>query len=114
MHEYSVMAHLLETVEAEARRHGASRITAINLVMGQRSSIVDDSLLFYFDMLAPGTLAEGARLNVRRTKMTFHCPNCAADYTPDGLNFECPGCGAIGQATGEGSELLVETIEIDK
>ena len=58
MHEMSVMSYLLETVQAEALEHGARKVLAVNLVMGDRASMVDDSLLFYFDLLAPGTLAE--------------------------------------------------------
>lgn len=113
MHELSVMSYLLDAVETRARELEAKQVLAINVVMGDRSSFVDDSLLFYFDMLTPGTLAEGARLNVRRTPMVFYCALCDADYTPTGANFECPTCGVVGRVTDEGSELLIESIEIE-
>ncbi len=113
MHEMSVMSYLLESVEARAQELGAKQVLSINLVMGDRSSIVDDSLLFYFEMLAPGTLCESAKINVRRTPMRFHCAECDADYTPKGANFECSTCGTVGQVTDEGSELLIESIEIE-
>ena len=38
------MSYLLETVDDRARREGARRIVAINLVIGERASIIDDSL----------------------------------------------------------------------
>lgn len=113
MHELSVMSYLLETVEAEARQRGARKVLSINLVMGERASVVDDSLLFYFDLLTPGTLADGARLNVRRTEMRFHCERCGQDYTPADIDFDCPVCGMVGQVTDAGTELLVESIEIE-
>lgn len=113
MHELSVMSYLLDAVETRARELEAKQVLAINVVMGDRSSIVDDSLLFYFDMLTPGTLVEGARLNVRRTPMRFHCALCESDYTPTGADFECPTCRVVGRVTDEGTELLIESIEIE-
>ncbi|MGI8858249.1 MAG: hydrogenase maturation nickel metallochaperone HypA [Thermomicrobiales bacterium] len=113
MHELSVMAYMLESVEAHAQRIGAKKVTAINLVIGERASIIDDSILFYFDALTPGTLAEGAQLNVRRTRMQFHCPTCDADYAPSGVDFRCPDCEAVGQVTDDGSEMLIESMEVE-
>ena len=113
MHELSVMTYLLEAVEEKAREIGAARVVAINLVMGERASMFDDSLLFYFDMLTPGTRAEGARLNVRRTPMRFHCAGCAQDYSPVDDTFRCPQCQTVGQVTNDGTELLIESIEVE-
>lgn len=113
MHELSVMAYLLEAVEEHAAQLGATKVLAINLVIGERASIVDDSLLFSFDLLTPGTLAEGAALNLRRTRMRFRCAGCADDYHPTGADFCCPRCGTVGQVTDDGSELLIESMEIE-
>ena len=113
MHELSIMSYMLEVVEEQAREVGASKVLAINLVMGERSSVIDDSLLFYFDMLTPGTVAEGARINIRRTSMRFHCNTCNDDYSPAGADFCCPHCGTVGQVTDDGSELLIESIEVE-
>lgn len=111
MHELSVMAHLLERVETHADRLAAQKVVAINLIVGERASIVDDALLFAFDLLTPGTVAEGARLIIQRPPMRFRCPPCDADYHP-GADFRCPQCGTIGRDAGDGSELLIESLEI--
>jgi hydrogenase nickel incorporation protein HypA/HybF len=113
MHELSVMAYLLETVEEQARAAGAQRVLAINLVVGERTSFVDDSLLFYFDQLTPGRLSAGARLNIRRQPMTFRCAACAITFAPAAGHFRCPACGALGQLTEEGRELLIESVEVE-
>lgn len=112
MHEFALMTQLLEAVEATAQQMGARPILAINLRIGDRASIVDDSLLFYFDMLTPGTLAEGAALNVERVPSRFYCAACKEKYTPNGADFNCPGCGKVGTLTSEGGELLIESIEL--
>lgn len=113
MHELSVMGYLLETVEEQAQLIGAKKVLAINLVLGERASIFDDSLLFYFDLLTPGTVAEGAQLHVRRTELRFHCDRCASDYARVGDDFRCPSCHTVGQVTDEGSELLIESMEVE-
>lgn len=113
MHELSVMTYLLDTVEEQARRAGARKVCAINLVVGERASFVDDSLLFYFDFLTPGRLCEGARLNIRRTQMSFHCASCGGDYAPAEGHFRCPRCDRPGQITSDGREMLIESMEIE-
>jgi hydrogenase nickel incorporation protein HypA/HybF len=113
MHELSIAEYLLEAVVEQARQVEASRVLAINLVVGERAGVVDDSLRFSFDMLAPGTLAEGARINTRRTFMRFHCAECDDDYTPAQGEFSCSRCGTIGQIVDDGSALVIESIEIE-
>jgi hydrogenase nickel incorporation protein HypA/HybF len=114
MHEFGLMSQLLEAVEAKAQELGSRPVLAINLLIGDRASIVDDSLLYYFDMLTPGTLVEGAELNVRRVPSRFYCANCDDKYTLTGADFRCPTCAQIGIITTEGSELLIESILLAK
>lgn len=113
MHEFSVMSYLLGAVEEQANWLGARKVLAINLVVGERAGIMTDSLSFYFDMLAQGMAAEGAQLNVRYTPMCFHCAQCGGDYAPKGGDFACPSCLGMGQIVDDGSDLLIESIEIE-
>jgi hydrogenase nickel incorporation protein HypA/HybF len=112
MHEMSIMSYLLEAVEQEAERVGARKVVGINLVIGERASVIDDSLLFCFDMLTPGTVVEGAQVHIRRTRMRFQC-DADGPYTREGDDFRCPRCQTVGRVTEEGSELLVESIEVE-
>jgi hydrogenase nickel incorporation protein HypA/HybF len=111
MHELSIMTHLLEAVEREAERIGARRVVGIDLVIGERTSVIDDSLLFCFDLLTPGTVAEGAQVRIRRPPMRFHCEQ-DGDYARQGQDFRCPRCHQVGRLTDQGGELLVESIEV--
>jgi hydrogenase nickel incorporation protein HypA/HybF len=113
MHELSIMSCLLEAVEERAQQLGARKILAIDLVLGERSGVVDSSLQFYFAMLVPGTLAEGAQIHIRRTAMRFHCDGCTRDYTLAGADFRCPDCGVVGRMIDDGSDLWIESIEIE-
>jgi hydrogenase nickel incorporation protein HypA/HybF len=112
VHELSVAAYLLEAVSEQARQNGARRVTAINLVVGERAGIVAESLRFAFDLLAADGVAAGAALNLRQTPMCFHCDACAADYTPAEAVFACPRCGQYGRVVDDGSALRIESLEV--
>lgn len=114
MHELSVMTLLLGAVEREAAHSGARKVLAVNLVVGERTSFVDDSLLFYFETLAQSTCCEGAKLNIRRTPMRFFCAGCDTTYTPAPGSFRCPACNITGSVTSDGTELLIESMEIEQ
>lgn len=113
MHELAIAASLLSRVQMHAERAGASRVAAINLVVGDRAGIVEDALSFSFALLAEGTIAEGARLKVRRTPMRFRCPQCGQAYSPVGIHFRCPVCNIPGEIIDDGTVLTIESLEID-
>jgi hydrogenase nickel incorporation protein HypA/HybF len=113
MHELSVMSSLLDVAEEHAREAGARKVLALYVVVGERSSFVDDSLLFYFDALSQGRLAEGAKLHIRRTPMRFFCATCESDYTPPISSFRCPICDHVGRLSDDGAGCYLESMEIE-
>ncbi len=109
MHELSLMSNLLE--HAVAAADGAP-ICAMRVRVGPLSGVVIDALRFAFEALAPGTPAEGARLDIEETAPLLHCPRCGADYaTPVGF-YECPSCGAADGELRGGNELELASIEV--
>ena len=66
MHELAVTQSILDISLRHAKEAGAKQITGINLVIGEFASIVDNSVQFYWDLLAEGTLAQGAQLHFER------------------------------------------------
>ncbi len=112
MHELPVTEDILRIVAAHAQKAGAARVTRINLVIGELTSFIDDSIQFYFEMLAPGTPAEGATLHFTRVKTRFRCRKCAHEFEPEGRNWTCPACGTLGGDVIAGKEFYVESIEV--
>jgi hydrogenase nickel incorporation protein HypA/HybF len=111
MHELSITEGILSIALGAA---GGRRITAINLVIGDLSSFVDDSVQFYFDILTRGTLAESAALNFQRLPATATCSDCGQVFGVKApLMPECPQCGGVHLAISGGRELRVESIEVD-
>ncbi len=114
MHELAVTQGILSVALEAANRAGARRIDAIDLVIGDLTSIVDDSVQFYFDILARGTPAEGAALRFRRVPAEGHCFACRAQFTVGAaLAAACPACGSGQLLVTGGREFYVESIEVD-
>jgi len=113
MHELSITRHILDIVTEHAQRANAKRVRAINLVVGDLTGFVDDSIQFYFDMLSPDTLAEGARLSIRRVPARVRCCDCGEEFSPEGYSWLCPNCQAIGGDIVSGRELSVDSIEVE-
>ena len=73
MHELPITQSLLEIALQHGEQAGAQRITQLDIVVGELSSIVDDSVQFYWDIVSKGTIAEGADLSFRRVPGTLRC-----------------------------------------
>lgn len=114
MHELSVTESILDIVLSHAKASSAARVTDIFLVIGQLSSIVDDSVQFYWDFVSENTLCQGALLHFRRIPASFRCTNCDTEFSIKNELTACPNCGSIRTTITHGEEFFVESIEIEK
>ncbi len=60
MHELGITQSILSIAMEKASEIQASKITKINLIIGELSGIVDDCVQFYFDFLSQDTIAAEA------------------------------------------------------
>ncbi|HEX2949782.1 MAG TPA: hydrogenase maturation nickel metallochaperone HypA [Armatimonadota bacterium] len=113
MHEMAVTSNILDIVLTEAEKAGAAKVTRITLVIGELSSIIDESVQLYFDMLSEETLAAGAILDFHRIYATLRCRACGHTFKKQGSHFTCPLCGEQGMLTGDAKEFYIESIEVE-
>ena len=113
MHELSVTESLLEIALRHGQNAQARRITDLYLVIGRLSSILDESVQFYWDIVAKESLAEGAELHFRRTPAEFLCLDCQQYYSPGEEDFACPYCGSQRVKVTAGEEFCLESIGIE-
>lgn len=114
MHELSITQSVLDIVLRHAQQSSARRILGINLVIGELTGFVDDSIQFYFDFMSKDTLAQGAELNFERIPAQVRCHICGAEYVPpDSRLWACPECEALGGEIISGREFSVASIEIE-
>ena len=114
MHELAIAEALIEQVGAELDRAGQKgAVKRLELAVGRLSGVHCDSLRFAFEVLAPGTPAEGAELAIRQPPAISRCHRCGAAAEIVELVLDCPQCGSSEIAIEQGRELLLETIEIE-
>lgn len=110
MHELSVTQNILNIALHHAE---GQRISTIHVVVGQLSSMVDDSVQFYWDIISQGTNAQGARLQFETVPAQMQCLHCGTCYPLSGLDFCCPRCGSANVHVVNGKEFYVDSIEIE-
>jgi len=113
MHELTIAHNILEIAVNHAQQAGAARITAIHLVIGDLSSIVDDSVAFYWDAISENTIAEGAQLHFERIPAELECRDCGREYQLAKHGLCCPGCDGANAAVITGEEFYLDWIDIE-
>jgi hydrogenase nickel incorporation protein HypA/HybF len=113
MHELMVTESILEIALRHAQDAGEVRITDLYLVIGELSSVVDDSVQFYWDFVSEGTAAEGATLHFHRIPAEMTCQSCGSVYSPTN-SLVCPSCGGHDAHITTGLEFYMEAIDVSR
>jgi hydrogenase nickel incorporation protein HypA/HybF len=115
MHELSITESLLEITLKHAEAAEAQKVKQLNIVIGQMSSVVDESVQFYWDFVAKDTIAEGAILNFERIPATFRCFNCQAEFSLNGgrPDFLCPHCKSAQVQVVGGNDFRLNSIDVE-
>jgi hydrogenase nickel incorporation protein HypA/HybF len=111
VHELSLAGAVVDTAERHA---GGRRVVHIQLRLGELRQVLPDSLAFYFEHVARGSLCEGAELAYEIVAGTLRCAGCGAGWSLDEAGFRCPQCGASDVAVQSGNEFEVESIEVEE
>ena len=100
MHEATLVTGILRIALDEARKHAATRITAVKLDVGLLACVEEHTLEGCFEIFAEGTMAEGARLDMRSVPLPCSCNQCGNTFMLEKRSFQCPSC--------EGNDLTFE------
>lgn len=114
MHELSVTESVLEIACRHAEKAKAKKVTDIHLVIGRLSSIVDDSVQFYWNVISKDTICEDATLHFKREPARLVCLDCQTEYTLENELRPCPNCGSARVRVLSGDEFNLESIEIER
>ena len=109
MHEMAIAEGVLDIALDYAKKNDATCIREIGLLIGEMSGVVVDSLTFSFDMIAKGTIAEGAKIKVKHGR----CTKCGKEFHIEHYDFWCPECKDGVLKTISGREMQVEYLEVD-
>lgn len=114
MHELSITESLLKTASDYAQKNKAKKVAVLNLVIGELSGIIDESVQFYWDMISNDSICENSTLHFDKRKAIMKCTACGNEFALDGELAPCPVCTSMDLKFISGNEFLLESIEIEK
>lgn len=113
MHELAITEQIAKIANEHGEKNKASQITDLYLVIGELSTVIDDSVQFYWDLITENTLCEGAKLHFKRIPAVFRCRDCNKEYNLDqGELTPCPYCQSSSMDILQGKEFHLESINI--
>ncbi len=113
MHELSLLEGMVQSLEAEARDRGFTRICRIRLEVGRLSGVEVEALRFAFGPATEGTLADGAELEILDCPATGTCRDCGAEVEIEARFDPCPACGTGFVALSGGTELKLKDLDVE-
>ena len=120
MHEFSIAAAIVESVQGFAEKQRASRIIEVRLTIGEFTHVEQEQLRFCFEAITKDTVLEGAALEIESSDAAVRCPHCGYAGPPkywDGAlasmpvpTLQCPACGKAAEPA-EGHECAIKTVK---
>ncbi len=109
MHELGIAESILAAVE---RRADGRRVRRARVQVGALLRAAEPSINDAFALIAEGTVAEGARLDLVTLPVRLTCGACgnlAMSVDPYAV---CPGCGSTDVDSEGGDDLVLESIQL--
>jgi hydrogenase nickel incorporation protein HypA/HybF len=123
VHELSMTTQIVETVLAEAKKHGAKKVIEVKLVIGKMTFLGTDQIGFSYKILTEDTILKGSKLTIEEKEGTIECPSCGYKgtvpikddpaYHIPVPTLQCPECGRAAKIV-EGKECTIKSIKMAK
>ncbi|OIP28362.1 MAG: hydrogenase maturation nickel metallochaperone HypA [Chloroflexi bacterium CG_4_10_14_0_8_um_filter_46_9] len=113
MHEFGITESIIKIALDKANEAQASKISQINLVVGELSGFVPDCIQFYFNFLSKDTTAEKATLHFELIPAQLRCRDCSAIFQPENSEWNCPECHGQSVEIIGGRDLYIESMEVE-
>ncbi len=120
MHEVSIAGAIIDSVLDAARVNDAKKVEEIFIEIGELTALNPGQLKFIFETITAGTIAQGARYDIRVIKPMVNCRKCSYKGNIEffeKLHFflptiKCPECGQVDVDIIAGRECCVKKIKI--
>ncbi len=115
MHELQVTESILNIVVKHAAQGNVKKVVNIHLEIGELSDLEDEWIQHYFDYLSKDTLAENAKLVIKRLPIVLQCDECAHSFEIDKQKMkeiQCPECGKQKYKLISGKEYYIKNMEV--
>lgn len=110
MHELSLTQNILDIALKNA---DAKKLLCVNLLIGQLSDEREESIQFYWDDLARGTRAQGAKLHFQYVDAEMKCLECDTVFHAKEEATLCPSCQSHRLKLLSGDDVKIESIDVE-
>jgi hydrogenase nickel incorporation protein HypA/HybF len=107
MHEIGMCEGLVDLID---QRAAGRRVTGVKLRVGARHAVVPGALDQAFALIADGTVAQDAAVDLVVTPATVYCRACERRSESAEILPVCPGCGGTDVDVTGGDELVLESL----
>lgn len=112
MHEMALCQGIFDLMTQHQSKDGFERVHRVVLEVGALGHVEPEALRFAFDVLAPGTLADGATLELIEVPARAWCMNCSESIALERRGDACPSCGGYQLIVEQGEELRLKELEV--
>jgi hydrogenase nickel incorporation protein HypA/HybF len=111
MHEIRIAEDLCLIVLDTAKKENLTKVTKVNVSIGQLVQIVPDIFKFAFSVAVRNSLAQDAETNIEIIPVQLKCKKCGSDFHLTNNLFECEVCSSTDLEIVHGKELFIKSIE---
>ncbi len=112
MHELSVTQSILNICLEERKKRNFKFIKEINLCVGEFCGLVPNCINYYFEIISKGTVAENAKINIKKINAKIKCLDCLYEGEIN-KDYICPLCSSLNFKILGGNEFYLESLEVD-
>lgn len=107
MHELGMCEGVVATVE---RRAQGRAVDGVGVRAGAFLRVVPEAFAQSFEMVAAGSIADGAAVELTIVPGAATCDDCGHGFSADMPAASCPRCGSLSVTISGGDELIVEWV----
>jgi len=124
VHEFSAACSIVDTALAAAKSNNATKVTVVNVEVGEFTFLLPEQLEFNFEIASKNTILEGAELRLKKVKGELKCNECGfqgeskvdTSIPPQIAAFapmKCPKCGSSSTELVGGTDFIITNIEAE-
>jgi hydrogenase nickel incorporation protein HypA/HybF len=113
MHELWLCKSILEIIKQSTMKKKCTHVKKVVLEIGQLAAVEKESLIFSFNVIAKGTVAENAELHIIDIPGEARCELCQKTVPLRQYYDECDVCGGHSLTVTQGEELRVKSMVVE-
>jgi hydrogenase nickel incorporation protein HypA/HybF len=115
MHEASLVLGMIPVIEKHMQDNNGVYVAKVTVKIGRLSGVELNSFDFAFSAVKLDyPWLKDAELVVNDIPIMYKCKTCSAEFESHDFNFPTCSCGSTDIELISGTELYLETLEIDK